>query len=44
MSVYARDETERWLQIRTPDRAGGWVSANAVELNVPVGDVAKGGE
>lgn len=42
MSVYARDESRRWLQIRTPDRAGGWVSASAVELNVPVGDVAKG--
>ncbi|MBI3958254.1 MAG: thermonuclease family protein [Chloroflexi bacterium] len=42
MSVYARDESGRWLQIRTPDRAGGWVSASAVELNVPVGDVPKG--
>lgn len=42
MSVYARDESGRWLQIRTPDRAGGWVSASAVELNVPIGDVAKG--
>jgi len=42
MTVYAKDESGRWLQIRTPDRAGGWVSASAVELNVPVGDVSKG--
>lgn len=42
MSVYARDESGRWLQVRTPDRAGGWVSAAAVELNVPVKDVSKG--
>ena len=42
MTVYAVDDSGRWLQIRTPDRAGGWVSASAVELNVPVGDVAKG--
>jgi|GEM_PF-1991807 len=41
MSVYARDDSGRWLQIRTPDRAGGWVSAAAVELNVPIGDVPK---
>jgi len=42
MTVYAADESGRWLQIRTPDRAGGWVSASAVELNVPIGDVPKG--
>jgi len=42
MSVYARDDSGRWLQVRTPDRAGGWVSARAVELNVPVKDVPKG--
>lgn len=41
MSVYARDDRGRWLQVRTPDRAGGWVSANAVELNVPAGEVPK---
>ncbi len=44
MSVYAKDESGRWLQIRTPDRTGGWVSASAVELNVPIGDVPKDGE
>lgn len=42
MTVYTADESGRWLQIRTPDRAGGWVSASAVELNVPIGDVPKG--
>lgn len=42
MTVYARDDSGRWLQIRTPDRAGGWVSASAVELNVPIGDVPIG--
>lgn len=40
-TVYAKDSSGRWLQIRTPDRAGGWVSASAVELNVPLGDVPK---
>jgi len=39
MSVYAKDESGRWLQIRTPDRIGGWVSASAVELNVSMADV-----
>ena len=43
-TVYAKDSSGRWLQIRTPDRAGGWVSASAVELNVPIGDVPKGEE
>jgi endonuclease YncB( thermonuclease family) len=42
MTVYAKDESGRWLQIRTPDRAGGWVSASAVELNVPIGDLPQG--
>ncbi len=42
MTVYAADASGRWLQIRTPDRTGGWVSASAVELNVPIGDVPKG--
>ncbi len=42
MSVYAVDKSGHWLQIRTPDRAGGWVSVSAVALNVPVGDVAVG--
>ncbi|MCL4832904.1 MAG: thermonuclease family protein [Caldilineaceae bacterium] len=41
LSVYAKDDSGRWLQIRTPDRAGGWVSASALELNVPLGDVPK---
>ncbi len=40
-TVYAKDDSGRWLQIRTPDRAGGWVSASAVELNVPLRDVPK---
>lgn len=43
-TVYAKDTSGRWLQIRTPDRMGGWVSASAVELNVPIGDVPKGEE
>ena len=41
MSVYAKDESGRWLQIRTPDRTGGWVSVSDVEMNVPVADVAQ---
>lgn len=41
MSVYAKDSNGRWLQVRTPDRAGGWVSVNAVELNVPLKDVPR---
>ncbi|MFZ1753623.1 MAG: thermonuclease family protein [Caldilineaceae bacterium] len=42
LTVYAKDDSGRWLQVRTPDRAGGWVSAAAVELNVALGDVPKG--
>lgn len=39
-TVYGKDKSERWLQIRTPDRAEGWVSIGDVEMNVPVGDVS----
>ncbi|MBX3050788.1 MAG: thermonuclease family protein [Caldilineaceae bacterium] len=42
LTVYAKDDSGRWLQVRTPDRAGGWVSAAAVDLNVALGDVPKG--
>ncbi len=42
MSVYAKDGSGRWLQIRTPDRLGGWVSTSAVDLNVPLKDVPVG--
>lgn len=44
MTVYGRDSGGRWLQVRLPDRQGGWVQANKVYLNVPVATLAITGE
>ncbi len=39
LTVYGRTPKGDWLQVRTPTRAGGWISAGLVRLNVPVGQV-----
>jgi endonuclease YncB( thermonuclease family) len=39
MTVYGRDRSGRWLQVRLPDRSGGWVQTNKVFLNVPLDQI-----
>jgi hypothetical protein len=36
LAVYGRTADGAWLQVRGPDRTGGWVRAIGVELAVPV--------
>jgi endonuclease YncB( thermonuclease family) len=40
MTVYGRDRSGRWLQVRLPDRAGGWIQTNKVFLNVPLDQIS----
>jgi endonuclease YncB( thermonuclease family) len=42
LTIFGRSPNSRWLQIRTPDRKGGWVSKNAVEANVPLATIPLG--
>jgi hypothetical protein len=39
LTVFGRTPAGDWLQVRTPTRAGGWISAGLVRLNVPLGEV-----
>jgi endonuclease YncB( thermonuclease family) len=39
LTVYGRTPAGDWLQVRTPARAGGWISAGLVRLNVAVQQV-----
>lgn len=36
LTVFARSPNSRWVQVRPPDRRGGWVAVGSVQLNVPV--------
>lgn len=36
VTVFGRSANSRWLQVRLPDRSGGWLAVDAVRLNVPV--------
>jgi uncharacterized protein YraI len=36
LSLFGRNPNSRWLQVRPPDRDGGWISVDAVEANVPI--------
>lgn len=39
LTVYGRTRNRFWLQVRTPARAGGWVEASTVWLNVDASTV-----
>ena len=39
MTVYGRDRAGRWLQVRLPDRSGGWLQTSKVFLNVPLDQI-----
>jgi hypothetical protein len=43
LGIFGRSPNSRWLQVRPPDRDdGGWVSRNAVEVNVPIATIPLG--
>jgi micrococcal nuclease len=42
LTLFGRNPNSHWLQVRPPDRNGGWISARAVEANVPVATIPLG--
>jgi micrococcal nuclease len=40
LSVFGRTADGQWLQVRAPDRSGGWVAAGLVALRAPVEEIA----
>ena len=42
LTIFGRSPNSRWLQVRPPDREGGWISANAVEANVAIATLPLG--
>jgi hypothetical protein len=42
LTIFGRNPNSRWLQVRPPDRDGGWISTNAVEANVPIATIPLG--
>jgi endonuclease YncB( thermonuclease family) len=40
LTVFGRTADGEWLQVRAPDRSGGWVAASVVVLAVAVGEIA----
>ncbi len=40
LTVFGRTADGRWLQVRAPDRSGGWVAAGLVALRAPVDEIA----
>ena len=42
LTIFGRSPNSRWLQVRPPNRDGGWISANAVDANVPLATIPLG--
>jgi endonuclease YncB( thermonuclease family) len=42
LTLFGRSPNSRWLQVRLPDRNGGWLSVNAVDANVPIATIPLG--
>lgn len=40
LTVFGRTADGQWLQVRAPDRSGGWVAAGLVALRAPVDEIA----
>ncbi len=40
LTVFGRTPDGEWLQVRAPDRSGGWVAASVVALAVAAGEIA----
>jgi len=43
LTVFGRDAAGDWVQVRTPQRGGGWVRVADLVLNVPVEDIPASG-
>ena len=39
-TIFGRNDAGDWVQVRTPDRAGGWMYAPLLTINVPVLNIA----
>lgn len=39
LTVFGRNDAADWIQVRTPDRSGGWVYAPLFFVNVPVANI-----
>jgi endonuclease YncB( thermonuclease family) len=39
LAVFGRTADGRWLQVRAPDRSGGWVAAGLLALRAPVDEI-----
>lgn len=42
LTIFGRSPNSRWLQVRLPDREGGWLSVGSVDANVPVNTIPLG--
>jgi endonuclease YncB( thermonuclease family) len=42
LTIFGRSPNSRWLQVRPPDRDGGWISANAIDANVAISTIPLG--
>lgn len=40
LTVFGRTADGQWLQVRAPDRSGGWVAAGLLALRAPVEEIA----
>jgi endonuclease YncB( thermonuclease family) len=39
VTIFGRNESGDWFQIRTPDRQGGWVHAPLIQTNAPMSQI-----
>ncbi len=44
LTVFGRDAAGDWVQVRTPQRGGGWARVSDLVLNVPVEDIPVSGD
>lgn len=42
LTIFGRSPNGRWLQVRPPDRDGGWISSTSVIANVPIATIPLG--
>lgn len=42
LTIFGRSPNSRWLQVRPPDRDGGWISSTSVTANVPLATIPLG--
>lgn len=42
LTIFGRSPNNRWLQVRVPNRDGGWISNNAINANVAIASIPLG--